>query len=82
MLLFWIILHKMLNTHHIKFKRKFYMSLVEMFNLQFIVRLVMKFCLIVDEALDKSRREQITIIIRFVDINEFIREYFFRYNAC
>jgi hypothetical protein len=42
----------------------------------------MKFCLIVDEALDKSRREQITIIIRFVDRNEFIGEYFFRYNAC
>jgi len=40
--LFWVMLHKMLNTPHIKFKKKFCMSLLEMFNLQFVMRLVMQ----------------------------------------
>jgi hypothetical protein len=33
-----------------------------------------RFCLIVDEARNESRREQMTFIIRFVDRSEFIRE--------
>ena len=41
-LLFWVMLHKILNTSHIKFIKKFYMSLLEMFSLQFIMRLVMQ----------------------------------------
>jgi hypothetical protein len=36
-----------------------------------------KFCLIVDEAHDKSMKEQMTIILRFVDKNGFVRECFF-----
>jgi len=36
-----------------------------------------RFCLIVDEAQDESRREQITFVIRFVDRSGFIREWFF-----
>jgi hypothetical protein len=32
------------------------------------------FCLIIDEARDKSRREQMTLVIRFVDRSGFIRE--------
>jgi len=36
-----------------------------------------RFCLIIDEARDESRREQITLVIRFVDRSGFIREWFF-----
>ena len=36
-----------------------------------------KFCLIVDEARDESMREQMTIFIRFVDKDGFVRERFF-----
>jgi hypothetical protein len=35
-----------------------------------------RFCLIVDEAWDESRREQMTLVIRFVDRSGFIREWF------
>jgi len=35
-----------------------------------------RFCLIVDEARDESRREQIALVIRFVDKSGFIRERF------
>jgi len=35
-----------------------------------------RFCLIVDETRDESRREQITLVIRFVDKSGFIREWF------
>ncbi|XP_020426606.1 zinc finger MYM-type protein 1-like [Prunus persica] len=36
-----------------------------------------KFCILVDESLDESGKEQMTIILRFVDCDEFIRERFF-----
>ncbi|XP_050258909.1 uncharacterized protein LOC126703892 [Quercus robur] len=36
-----------------------------------------KFCILVDEARDESKREQMTIILRFVDKNCFIKERFF-----
>ena len=36
-----------------------------------------KFCIIVDEARDESKREQMTIILRFVDKDGFIQERFF-----
>ncbi|XP_062011181.1 uncharacterized protein LOC133727792 [Rosa rugosa] len=36
-----------------------------------------KFCIIVDEARDKSRKEQMAIVLRFVDKDGFIRERFF-----
>ncbi|KAL0012916.1 hypothetical protein SO802_008024 [Lithocarpus litseifolius] len=36
-----------------------------------------KFCLIVDEARDESMREQMAIVIRFVDKDGFVRELFF-----
>jgi hypothetical protein len=36
-----------------------------------------RFYLIVDEARDESRREQMVLVIRFVDISGFIREQFF-----
>ncbi|KAG6692738.1 hypothetical protein I3842_10G129500 [Carya illinoinensis] len=36
-----------------------------------------KFCILVDEARDESKREQIAIILRFVDKDGFIREPFF-----
>jgi hypothetical protein len=35
-----------------------------------------KNCLIVDEAKDEFRREQMTLVIRFVDKNRFIQEFF------
>jgi hypothetical protein len=35
-----------------------------------------RFCLIIDEARDESRREQMALVIRFVDRNGFIRERF------
>jgi hypothetical protein len=36
-----------------------------------------KVCIIVDEARDESKMEQMTIILRFVDRYDFIRERFF-----
>ncbi|XP_059452346.1 uncharacterized protein LOC132182952 [Corylus avellana] len=36
-----------------------------------------KFCIIVDEARDKSMKEQMAIVLRFVDKNGFVRERFF-----
>jgi hypothetical protein len=36
-----------------------------------------KFCLLVDEARDEAKKEQMAIILRFVDEDGFIRERFF-----
>jgi hypothetical protein len=36
-----------------------------------------KFCIIVDEARDESKREQMAIVLRFVDKDGFIQEHFF-----
>jgi hypothetical protein len=36
-----------------------------------------KFCIIVDEARDESKREQMVIVLRFVDKDGFIQERFF-----
>jgi hypothetical protein len=36
-----------------------------------------KFCIIVDEACDESMKEQIVIVLRFVNKNGFMRERFF-----
>ena len=36
-----------------------------------------KFCIIVDEARDKSKKEQMAIVLRFVDKVGFVREHFF-----
>ncbi|XP_042401409.1 uncharacterized protein LOC121991479 [Zingiber officinale] len=38
---------------------------------------VAKYCIIVDEVRDESKREQMSIVLRFVDINGFIQEHFF-----
>ena len=35
-----------------------------------------KFCIIIDEARDESKREQMTIVLRYVDNGGFIRELF------
>ena len=37
-----------------------------------------KFCILVDEAQDESKREQMAIILRFVDKEGFIKERFFQ----
>ena len=36
-----------------------------------------KFCIIIDEASDESKREQMVIVLRYVDNGGFIRERFF-----
>ncbi|XP_063938086.1 uncharacterized protein LOC135147947 [Daucus carota subsp. sativus] len=36
-----------------------------------------KFCILVDEAIDASRKEQMAIVLRFVDVHGVIRERFF-----
>ncbi|XP_019179276.1 PREDICTED: zinc finger MYM-type protein 1-like [Ipomoea nil] len=36
-----------------------------------------KFCIIVDEARDESKKEQMSIVLRFVDRDDFIQEHFF-----
>jgi hypothetical protein len=36
-----------------------------------------KFCILVDEAKDASNKEQMAIVLRFVDIQGFVRERFF-----
>ena len=38
---------------------------------------VAKFCIFVDEAHDESKKEQMTLILRFVDKDGFIHERFF-----
>ncbi|KAL5825599.1 hypothetical protein ACOSQ3_021662 [Xanthoceras sorbifolium] len=37
-----------------------------------------KFCILVDEAVDESNKEQMTIILRYVDLKGFVRERFFQ----
>ena len=41
-----------------------------------------KFCILVDEARDESKREQMAIILRFVDKEGFIKERVFSCRAC
>ena len=36
-----------------------------------------KFCIIIDKTCDESKREQMTIVLRYVDDGRFIRECFF-----
>ena len=36
-----------------------------------------KFCIIVDESCDESKREQLAFVLRFVDNDGFIQEHFF-----
>ena len=36
-----------------------------------------KFCIIVDESRDDSKREQLALVLRFVDNDDFIQEHFF-----
>ncbi|XP_057505606.1 uncharacterized protein LOC130788916 [Actinidia eriantha] len=36
-----------------------------------------KFCILVDEAKDAANREQMAIVLRFVDVHGFLREHFF-----
>ncbi|XP_073022650.1 uncharacterized protein [Primulina eburnea] len=36
-----------------------------------------KFCILVDEAIDESRRSQMAIVLRYVDCDGFVRERFF-----
>jgi len=36
-----------------------------------------KFCILVDKAKDASNKEQIAIVLRFVDIQGFVQEHFF-----
>jgi len=36
-----------------------------------------KFCIVVDEARDESKKEQMALVLRFIDKNGFIQERFF-----
>ncbi|KAL5744335.1 hypothetical protein ACOSQ2_027451 [Xanthoceras sorbifolium] len=36
-----------------------------------------KFCILIDESVDESNKEQMAIILRYVDVNGFVRERFF-----
>ena len=36
-----------------------------------------KFCILIDKAKDASNKEQIAIVLRFIDIQGFVRECFF-----
>ncbi|XP_072087171.1 uncharacterized protein [Arachis hypogaea] len=36
-----------------------------------------KFCVIIDEARDESKKEQMAIVLRFVDVDGFVRKLFF-----
>ena len=67
----------MLNTPYIKFKKKFHMSLLEIFSFQFVMRLVMQnFVLLLMKLKMNPKKEQMTLVIRFVD-RGFIWETFF-----
>ncbi|KAL5804791.1 hypothetical protein ACOSQ3_031591 [Xanthoceras sorbifolium] len=37
-----------------------------------------KFCILIDEAVDESNKEQMTIILRYIDLKGFVRERFFQ----
>jgi hypothetical protein len=54
------------------------MSLLEMFSFQFVMRLVMQnFVLLLMKLKMNPKKEQMTLVIRFVDRSGFIRENFF-----
>ena len=36
-----------------------------------------KFCILVDEAHDESMKEQMAVVLRYIDINGFVRERFY-----
>ena len=36
-----------------------------------------KFCILIDEAYDESMKEQLAVVLRYVDTNGFVRERFF-----
>ena len=36
-----------------------------------------KFCILVDEARDESMKEQMAVVLRYVDTNDFVRERFY-----
>jgi hypothetical protein len=66
-------LHGMPNIHHPKFKKKFCISLQLKCEMSFAKKIRdAKFCILVDEARDESKREQMAIILRFVDKDGFI----------
>jgi hypothetical protein len=65
-------------THHQRYKNKFYMCFSTKVNEVICDEIGdVKFCLIVDEARNKSIKEQMAIVLRFVDNNGFVRERFF-----
>jgi len=70
--------HGMTNIHHPNFKKKkLYIFATKVRD---VIRREIedaKFCILVDEAQDESKMEQIAIILRFVDKDGFIRERFF-----
>ena len=69
--------YKMPNMHHQKFKRKSYISLQIKCGTWLKKEIGdAKFCILVDEAQYESKREQITIILRFVDKYGVTREPF------
>ena len=68
-------------THHLRFKKKIYISTCY-FN-QSVKKAIKeeignaKFCILVDEAGDESMKEQIAVVLRYVDIDGFVRERFY-----
>ena len=36
-----------------------------------------KFCILIDEAYDESMKEQLAVVLRYVDIDNFVREQFY-----
>jgi hypothetical protein len=67
----------MLNTPHIKFRSKYWILLLLMCKTTIRDEIGdAKICLIVDESRDEPRREQMTLVVRFVDKGGFIRERF------
>jgi hypothetical protein len=66
-------------THHHKSKKKFYMIFpTKVMNAIREEISDAKFCIVVDEARDESVREQMAVVLRFVDKDGFVREHFFR----
>ena len=41
-----------------------------------------KFCIMVDEARDKSMKEQMVVIFRYIDAEGFERTFFWAYSCC
>jgi len=73
----WKMLREMLSILHRKYKRRFWTFMLTKWDTIHEEIRDAKYCILVDEALDEGNKEQMAIVLRFVDGEGFVRERFF-----